>query len=352
MSWVTILEVGAEGGGLTLLGQLQPSGIWSFKFFSDESTLMEKGDNSAEFKHESLTVDGWYKAMGLLNSKYPNWFKLYPLAIHPLFRESIMQFINGKDSENQIRLLEDWKMATKSDGKDIYTTDYTKEKLRQALDSQAFDEKPTFVYQADCINWKGRVCDGEKLIFSEVIAKELHNIGLAVEKVKRDTEYLVHTRPVLKELTARAEEHQAIKLFNEQTVFEKLGKIVEYQVPIKGKKTHTAGKVDLISYNATDNQVYLVELKVNGNKDTLLRAILEIQTYYLQLDTEGQRKIESELIAKGIAKGGCTTKTALLLYPGCTSYREYIEINDRPETKKLIEDFGLVILLGAEKSNQ
>ena len=47
----------------------------------------------------------------------------------------------------------------------------------------------------------------------------------------------------------------------------------------------SAGKIDLVSYNETENKVYLIELKQITNKiDGLLSAALEIYTYFKQLD--------------------------------------------------------------------
>ena len=68
-----------------------------------------------------------------------------------------------------------------------------------------------------------------------------------------------------------------------------LGKFIKHQLPMfdynQPDCDDSAGKIDLVSYNETENKVYLIELKQITNKiDGLLSAALEIYTYFKQLD--------------------------------------------------------------------
>ena len=53
---------------------------------------------------------------------------------------------------------------------------------------------------------------------------------------------------------------------------------------IKDKKTDEYGRIDLLSIDDVNKSVKLIELKIKPNNDnngeTLLRALLEIYTYY------------------------------------------------------------------------
>ena len=67
-----------------------------------------------------------------------------------------------------------------------------------------------------------------------------------------------------------------------------LGQIKDYETPIQNTDDDKeVGAVDLLAYNEKDKMLSIIELKNNKNNfDTLLRAILEICTYYYQLDRE------------------------------------------------------------------
>ena len=40
-----------------------------------------------------------------------------------------------------------------------------------------------------------------------------------------------------------------------------LGKVFDYQVPLKSIQTDDAGKIDLVSYDKESNRIYLIEVK-------------------------------------------------------------------------------------------
>ena len=88
---MTILEVGAEGGSITLNGEQNASGDWAFWLVTDESMLYEEfkeelGEAAAPRK--TNRVSSFSSAMELLDV-YP-WISLYPLEIHPAFRSAIL----------------------------------------------------------------------------------------------------------------------------------------------------------------------------------------------------------------------------------------------------------------------
>lgn len=67
-----------------------------------------------------------------------------------------------------------------------------------------------------------------------------------------------------------------------------LGNIIDYQVPLKGKQSDKIGKIDLVGYSEQNRRFSLIELKYHpvGSRETLLRCVLEIYTYYKFLDKE------------------------------------------------------------------
>jgi hypothetical protein len=116
--WEVILEVGAEGGSVTLYGiQTQPSffsaaaprsGLhvakaaelrkvdpklteqgWFFKMNSTESI-----DEELHSQFDSPVVDSWEAAIGLFD-RY-SWQRLYPLIVHPAFSERIWSAVRDR----------------------------------------------------------------------------------------------------------------------------------------------------------------------------------------------------------------------------------------------------------------
>ena len=107
-----IVEVGAEGGTLTLVGQ-RTARKWSFSMLRDESTLKEFDEDLCddELIGHSKTVVGFAAALGLLD-QYP-WAQLYPLRVHPEFRtlvfyEVAKRLFHDKDFDRHRYQLNDW----------------------------------------------------------------------------------------------------------------------------------------------------------------------------------------------------------------------------------------------------
>jgi len=142
------------------------------------------------------------------------------------------------------------------------------------------------LYKEKCMNWSGSV---GKEPYSEICAAALLDFGF-VEKLKklqvitRTTGYVTPGHDGQPTGTNRKEEDFAKALFRGKW-FHCIGRVLDYQVPLKNKQDDKAGKIDLVSYCSDPATVFLIELKVkDGAKDTLLRAVLEIATYYQVLD--------------------------------------------------------------------
>ena len=221
-----------------------------------------------------------------------------------------------------------------------YSRKDTVNKLQEAL------SKPNQLYNCDCINWSGRTSDSEDY-YSEVISEYLLNAGIENLRSKIDvinrSNYRVnsHENVVSRNRTNRLEENFAKSLvwFD----IEPLGEIIDFQIPLKKTKKDEAGKIDLISYKDDDSSAaYIIELKYKGNKETLLRAALEIFTYHCQLNKkeflqsfEAYKKLGPEAIRK-----------AILLGKGSYAYDEAKEgLVEKPNLKELIKKMGVSIFL-------
>jgi hypothetical protein len=93
LSHEIVLEVGAEGGSLTLLRAKAKSGEWQFWIERNETAvydLLSEEDRGEIGKYFAQTgyVHSFQEALQLLD-KYP-WFRLYPVEVHREYRSFIL----------------------------------------------------------------------------------------------------------------------------------------------------------------------------------------------------------------------------------------------------------------------
>ncbi len=108
--WDKVLEIGAEGGSITLYGSKDANGEWWFSRHTDERTmkdlLTEEDQIGLEFESFSERAKGWEGALKIL-SRYP-WPCLYPLYVHPEFADSVMFEVKKASGEQDHINLRHW----------------------------------------------------------------------------------------------------------------------------------------------------------------------------------------------------------------------------------------------------
>lgn len=148
-------------------------------------------------------------------------------------------------------------------------------------------------YSQDFVNYRGKTSDKERDYYTEIIAKWLlDNIELFndIKMISRESSYKVdsHDGKIKNEKSEREEEIIAMKLFdfsqNQGKVFDVIGKIIDYQTPLKDIQTDKAGKIDLLAYNENKKILRILELKRPDSKETMLRCVLEAYTYLKVVD--------------------------------------------------------------------
>jgi hypothetical protein len=81
-----IIEVGAEGGSITLYGIRTDRGwLFSREVIDSGYVFIDEGPT---VQHKTAVVDTWEAALALLD-QYP-WATLYPISIHPDFMQIIL----------------------------------------------------------------------------------------------------------------------------------------------------------------------------------------------------------------------------------------------------------------------
>ena len=89
-----ILEVGAEGGSLSVIGAPQSDANWQFWCILDDQTPTFIDEDPIH--RESNAVKSWGDLIALLDKEFPYWVSLYPLYVHPDFRKQLAELIGHR----------------------------------------------------------------------------------------------------------------------------------------------------------------------------------------------------------------------------------------------------------------
>ena len=149
-------------------------------------------------------------------------------------------------------------------------------------------------YKRKVVNYRGTTSDSKEY-YTEVVAEWiLKNIYLFdyIKPITREKSYKAdsHDGKNKDNDSNREEEKIAMKLFelsqNQGKVFDVIGKIIDYQTPLKDIQTDKAGKIDLLAYNESKKTLRILELKKPDSKETMLRCVLEAYTYLKVVDKD------------------------------------------------------------------
>ena len=214
-------------------------------------------------------------------------------------------------------------------------TKYTEAEIQSKAETAA-GAMGTF-YDQDFVNYTGTVLHGDRP-YSEVIAAfllERPELWEKIPAISRESPYRVdgHGGAVRDPSSNQKEAHLAYDLFRKGNV-PGLGTVLDYQVPLKDVQTDRAGKIDLAADDGAS--FYLLELKREDSRETLLRCVLEILTYWHMVD-------RPKLLWDFLGGAQRTVVPAVLLPEGCTACRELSELRagERPCLAKLMEEKGV-----------
>lgn len=209
-------------------------------------------------------------------------------------------------------------------------------------------------YSQDFVNYRGKTSDKERDYYTEIIAKWLlDNIELFndIKMISRENSYKVdsHDGKIKNEKSEREEEIIAMKLFdssqNQGKVFDIIGKIIDYQIPLKNVRADKAGKIDLLAYNEKENPktLRILELKKLDSKETMLRCVLEAYTYLKIVD-------KAKLLKDFGLPENTKIKACPFVFYGKEQYKEMQE--DRKNLKELIEKLEIEVIYLKEENGE
>ena len=228
---------------------------------------------------------------------------------------------------------------------------YSKEEIIKKLE-ESKSEMGQF-YSENFLNYISETSNKEG-DYTEIIAGWLlDNIELFddIEMISRKSNYKVKTHDgvIKNEGSKREEEKIAMKLFhssqNQGKVFDIIGKIIDYQTPLKNVRADKAGKIDLLAYNEKENPktLRILELKKLDSKETMLRCVLEAYTYLKVVD---KAKLLKDF---GLPKN-TKIKACPFVFYGKEQYKEMQE--DRKNLKELIEKLEIEVIYLEEKDGE
>ena len=211
-------------------------------------------------------------------------------------------------------------------------------------------------YKRKVVNYRGTTSDSKEY-YTEVVAEWiLKNIYLFdyIKPITREKSYKVdsHDGKNKDKDSNREEEKIAMKLFdlsqNQGKVFDVIGKIIDYQTPLKDIQTDKAGKIDLLAYNENEEEktLRILELKKPDSEETMLRCVLEAYTYLKVVDKD---KLLKDF---GLQKN-TEIKACPFVFYGKEQYKEMQAIkDDRENLGELIEKLGIEVIYLKEENGE
>ena len=226
---------------------------------------------------------------------------------------------------------------------------YSKNEILEMIENAKFDIRS--FYKQDFVNYAGKTKDSREY-YTEIIAEWLLSHVDLFNKIKlinREGSYRIesHDGKIINQESNHAEEKIAMKLFdysqNKGELFDKIGKIIDYQIPLKNIQTDDAGKIDLLAYNEDTDTLRILELKKSDSKETMLKCLLEVYTY---LKIVNKDKLLKDF---GLPKNTIVKASPLVFFEGM-QYKEMQE--DRKNLKKLMEKMEIEPVYLIEKNGK
>ena len=226
---------------------------------------------------------------------------------------------------------------------------YSKDEIIKMMEEAKSDMKN--FYKKEFVNYSGKTSD-TKEYYTEIIAEWLlDNFYLfdTIKMISRESSYKVktHDGKIKDENSNHEEEKIAMELFdysqNKGATFDIIGKIIDYQTPLKNVQKDDVGKIDLLAYNENEKTLRILELKRPDSKETMLRCVLEAYTYLKIVD-------KAKLLKDFGLPEDTIVKACPFVFYGKEQYREMQQ--DREHLKDLIEKLGIEVIYLEEKNGE
>lgn len=222
---------------------------------------------------------------------------------------------------------------------------YTREETIQKLNGFLGPEEISYLYNKDFLNWSSKTKDSKdsKEFYTEVIAEQLlWNLKSleGIQQIEREQSYRMEAHGKAEMNLQDAAEGE--RVFGKRLArlnLDYVGKILDFEVPLKKNNEEYGGEIDLLSYSQERDTLYLLELKNEGNDETLLRAMLESYTYYRNVYREKLIRDYEDYVKSNATR----LVPAVIVTPGCNAYDEMCEMEngERPKLQALALALGI-----------
>ena len=112
------------------------------------------------------------------------------------------------------------------------------------------------------------------------------------------------------------------------------GKLLAYQVPLNNTRADHLGKIDFVYEK--NGCLYLAEIKSAESKESIFKAILEVQTYYQLIDKE-------KLLRDMKRTAGTKIRKAVVIFEETNGYKQFCE-NKKLQTIAKMFEVEIVVL--------
>lgn len=209
---------------------------------------------------------------------------------------------------------------------------YTRESIIKEVDDFLTPTKIANLYEQEKIlNRIGSTSDSKEKYTEVIAARLLSDLSVfkKIEHIARAGSYNAgHVWKPIDPASPRTEEQTARSMMDK--TYDYIGKIMDYQTPLKNVQSDAAGKIDLLSWNEAKGCAYILEFKSPDSTETLLRCVLEIETY--------SRIVDSEKLLRDFGHEGSTLRKAALVYDDSRPHSDFM---DDKNVKKLMKALGV-----------
>lgn len=224
---------------------------------------------------------------------------------------------------------------------------YTKDQITEAISA------PGMLYQKEAINYAGKT---NKVYYTEIIAEYILSnlstksiyelLGIGQMEKRKDFRFLDHIKKEINLKSNRREENLCFTKHRENSPW---GQVINYQINIV---PNTKISADLVARDEKRGTLTIVEvkgydkgkypnIKAPSSTETLLRCILEVQTYYLLLINNKEVLLKTLTDSEDIVKTepDDTLKKGIWLSCDSRAWGEYKELDSgkRENLKKLLQ---------------
>lgn len=190
----------------------------------------------------------------------------------------------------------------------------------------------------------------------EILAKEILEKGLpklfAIKKITRTGQYALKSHNATNaknKLSGNKKAHLDEELICRKMflsglpkAYSEIGNIIDYETPLQNTDADEGLKgIDLLSYNTDTDTLILLETKRLDSSESLLRAVLEVFTYWKIADHQKLLYDFGEKFPNfGINPSRTSVRKAVLLFERSSAFEEYVN-KTSPNTIALMQKLGV-----------